>query len=387
MRLFYACFDEIPSFKGASTHVLSVCRSLRQEHEVRLFSLGALSLPARTNFRHTPQIIAEPNYLRRGEVFRDRVADALRSQRPDIAHFRGPWEGLPIVRAGIPSVYEVNGLPSLELRQSFRATPSSLATLARWEHECVQGASAVVCPSARIARCVEQRYGPLRAPITVIPNGYDGPDYHAVPDSAPEHTNRGPLRAVYLGTLHPWQGVFVALRALTALRDRVTLDVIAPPQRSYVQRLERVVLRRGLQSMVRVLPPMHRGELARQLPGYQLGLAPLTKSLRNVEQGCCPIKILDYLAHGLPVLASDLFVVRELLEHDHNALLVPPNNANALSEALHALVGDPARLARLRDNARPSLHGRLDWDDHGQRVLAVYRRHLMGQEPLASGAE
>lgn len=381
--LLYACFDEVPSFKGASTHVLAVCRSLRRRFDVELVTLGENPLPRTAGFTHRPIALAEPNFLRRGEQFRAHVERVIEARRPARAHFRSPWEGLSIVRAKIPAVYEVNGFASIELPQTYRVPASVLAVLARWEQECVQSAHTVVCPSERIARCVRERYGARS--VQVIPNGYDAPTSI---EPAPPPGGDEPLRAVYLGTLHPWQGLFVLLHALASLLDAkvpITLDVIAPVHRHFTRTFERLLMRRGLGRIVHLLPPTHRGRLAQILPEYHVGLLPLTKSPRNVEQGCCPIKALDYLAHGLPVLASDLFVVRELLSHEHNALLVPPNHAPALAAALLRLRAEPALLQALRANARASLCDRLDWDAHGALVCNVHASHT--SQPASGSSE
>ncbi len=100
------------------------------------------------------------------------------------------------------------------------------------------------------------------------------------------------------------------------------------------------------------------------------------KTPRNTEQGCFPIKLLDYLAHGLPVLASDLFVTRQLLTHEHNALLHAPDDLDALSRTLERLDGDRALLRRLTAAARPSLSAHPTWDEHSREVLALYARLL-----------
>lgn len=387
-RLLYACFDEVPSFKGASTHVLSVCRTLRSSFDVELITLGENQLPALPGLTHRPVALGEYNVLRRGEAFREHITRSLRERRPDLAHFRSPWEGLPIVRAQIPAVYEVNGFASIELPQAHRVPASVLAVLARWEAECVHGARSIVCPSERIAQCIRERYGPVSAPIHVIPNGYDLPTRLDAPPSSPRSPE--PLRLVYLGTLHPWQGLFVALHALAALEashEACTLDVIAPLHRSFTRHFESLIERRGLRRYVRLLPPTHRGRLAEVLPSYDVGLLPLTRSRRNVEQGCCPIKVLDYLAHGLPVVGSDLFVARELLVDGHNALLVPPNDATALAAALSRLRAEPELLVSLRDGARASLGSHIDWDEHGARVCAVHHDHASSRSSAASVRE
>lgn len=370
MRVFYATFDEVPSLKGASVHVLAACRHIPREHELHLFTLGDIALPQSPRFVHRPQALSEPNYLRRGLAFRQRVESALSALRPEVVHFRTPWEGLAAVRSGLPCVYEVNGLPSVELPQTWQDLPASaLAIFHRWEAECLAAARAVVCPSPRIRDFLVTTFGEeLVNKIQVLPNGYD-----PVRPSGPRSPSPR-LRMVYLGTLHPWQGVSWMLRGLAALRGRCTLDLYAPLHRAFTEHLERRIRRYGLADFVRLHPPLHRGRLARLLPDYDVGLAPLLKDDRNTRQGCCPIKILDYLAHGLPVVASDLFVVRQLVSDEKNGLLFAPNDLDALVGALSRLADNPALRSRLAAAVPSSLAGVPTWDDHSMELCRLYER-------------
>ncbi|HEY4408465.1 MAG TPA: MSMEG_0565 family glycosyltransferase [Acidimicrobiia bacterium] len=70
--------------------------------------------------------------------------------------------------------------------------------------------------------------------------------------------------------------------------------------------------------------------------------------------------VLEALAAGLPVVASDIPVFAEYLEDGRSALLVPPGDAGALAAALDRLAGDPARRRELAAGGRPLLD-RFTW--------------------------
>ena len=71
-KVFYASFDEVPSFKGASTHILANCRAILRHFELTLVTLGDNPLPSITHghFKHIPLGISHTNYLIRGKKFR-----------------------------------------------------------------------------------------------------------------------------------------------------------------------------------------------------------------------------------------------------------------------------------------------------------------------------
>ena len=376
-QLLYLSFDEVPSFKGASTHILGGLRVPCREFEVTLVTLGELQLPDSAGFRHRPLAIRERNYLRRALLFRRRIEELLARGKWDLLHFRGPFEGLPAVRTGIPCIYELNAVPSVELPYHFGALPPHILELLRgWEDECLRRAAAVICPSERIRHFITERV-PELAPttITVLRNGYD-------PGSANLESGRArfvprpdePLRGVYLGTLAPWQGVQWSLRAIRELRPKVSLDIIAPHQKVQWRRMARRISRYGLDAQVRLLPALARWELSAALSGYDFGFAPLLKTERNATQGCCPLKILDYLAHGLPVVAADLFVVRELIRDEHYPWYFQPGSGPSLRETLMRL-SDSLQRGERCDTQR-LLADHPTWQEYGEQLLAIYRSLL-----------
>ena len=377
MRIVYASFDEVPSFKAASTHILTNCRAALHRHRLELITLGEIALPAQAGFRHFPAAIREKNYLRRGLAFREFVRQRMLRERPDIFHFRTPWEGLLAGELNLPSVYEVNGLPSIELPYLYRdAGQRALAVLREWEQACLSRADAIVCPSERIRECLLRRYRiPAPERIRVIPNGYDPVETASNRDRKPQSETAPAgetLRAVYLGTLHPWQGILWSLRAFVHLEGRYTLDIYGVVARQWRRHAEKRIACYGLEDRVRLHPPVECGRFAELLADYDLGLAPLLKTERNAEQGCCPVKIMDYLAHGLPTVAADLAVVRPLVAHGDNGLLHPPGCLAGLVAALAEFHQRRAEWPEWRRRARASLARFPTWDECSARMMAVY---------------
>jgi len=368
-RVAFITFDEIPSFKGASTHVLAGLRHLLPQHQLTLISLGANILPAEQNFRHQPLEIRERNYLRRALEFQSRVSELLSRETYDLIHFRGPFEGLAAIDSGAPTIYEVNAFPSIELNYYYRNLPDSvLDRLRAFELFCLQRTARIVCPSERLRHCILSARAD--APVYVLPNGYD-----PVPIKSFE-THQGPLRGVYLGTLSPWQGILWALKAFRDLNSEFSLTIFAPYQKQQWQRAEARIRRYGLADRVRLLPPVPKHELTQELQNYDFALAPLMKTERNTRQGCCPLKILDYLAHGLPTIAADLFVVREIIRDPAYPLFFHPGSVLSLREKLLELQTNRARIPELSRIARANLNGHPTWEDYG-RILSRHYAEVL----------
>lgn len=84
-----------------------------------------------------------------------------------------------------------------------------------------------------------------------------------------------------------------------------------------------------------------------------------------------PLKLVEYLAAGRAIVASDLPAIREVAKHSENALLVPPEDVIAWTKAVVKLLSERAMRDRLSQQAFNSAHGRLDWDSRLEAILGT----------------
>jgi len=89
-----------------------------------------------------------------------------------------------------------------------------------------------------------------------------------------------------------------------------------------------------------------------------------------------PTVLLEAMAFGLPVIASDIPSVREVITDELNGLLVTPNSSYELSEAIKRLLYDEETRRRLGTNARRTVEENYSWDIVARRILDVYQEAL-----------
>jgi glycosyltransferase involved in cell wall biosynthesis len=82
-----------------------------------------------------------------------------------------------------------------------------------------------------------------------------------------------------------------------------------------------------------------------------------------------PLKVFEYMAAGKAIVCSDLPVLREVLEHERTALLVPPDDRDAWVGALVRLARDVPFRHCLGAAARRELEDKYTWQRRAQRVL------------------
>ena len=389
-RALYAAFDRFPTRKGAATHIARFAPCLF-EHAGGglLYVMGDATLPAHQledGIEILRYSLPVENLLERAAGFGAYLGHVLDEAAPSmrIAHFRDPWSGVPILSRAhsYATVFEVNALPSIELPHAYPGiAPRTLEKLRAAETFCLDACDAIVTPSDTTRRLLES-LGVPAGKITVVPNGADLPEACARPPEAPANY------LIYFGALQTWQGVDTLLRAFALLADLDLSLVICGSLRSReARRMQRFAERLGVNERMVWRWELPTAQLQPWLAHAQLSLAPLRECARNVTQGCAPLKILESMAAGVPVIASDLPPVRELIRDGMEGRLVPPDRPAELARAIRVLMAYPDRRRALGDKARARVAAQYTWERSLHALRGVYE-HVgkMKSGPVPAGA-
>jgi glycosyltransferase involved in cell wall biosynthesis len=376
-RAAYAAFDRFPSSKGSAVHIAQMADELFTHYGGGLLAaIGGGDLPRyqREGTREIARFDARiPNLIDRAEAFSGWVAAHLEPHWDtlEVCHVRDPWSALPAVVDGRRHkvVYEVNGLPSIEMSHTWPwAAPATLGKIRELEQHCLERSDAIVVPSRVIGDAVRAR-GVPEARIHLVPNGAEIPGGTARPAGAPARY------LVYVGALQPWQGLDVLMRAFARLADldglRLVVCASVPERRA--KPVRRLAERLGVGDRVdwRFALPHH--EVAAWLAHAEVSLAPLTGCARNLDQGCAPLKVIESMAAGVPVVASDLPAVRELMADGEHGRLVPADRPAELARAVRILLEYPEEAAAMGRNGRAHIEESLTWTRSRARLAEVYR--------------
>ncbi|MFO1372681.1 MAG: glycosyltransferase family 4 protein [Candidatus Competibacteraceae bacterium] len=366
-RILYAAFDRAPAPKGASRHILAFLRGLTTAS----LQVDACLLTAHDRLegaRCLSCTLPEGHLLQRALAFGEWVRRYAQAGSYALIHFRSLWEGLALTQwpGHPPLVYEVNGLPSLEwpvLYPALQEQPGLLTKLRQQERAVVKNVEAVITPSP-ITAALLREWGARQ--VEVIPNGVNLAEWQA-----PQPVATAP-EIFYMGTFSPWQGLNTLVEAFAHLSPPWRLRLIGERTRGEAGQLLRQAQGLAVADRLLIQPALGLGVLARRLAQARVAVAPLVADPRNLQQGACPIKILEYLAAGCPVVASRLPTVEALLEHGASGWLVAPDNPIALAKGLCTVLNDAELTARLRQGGLVVAR-MFTWERAVERVLAVYR--------------
>jgi glycosyltransferase involved in cell wall biosynthesis len=134
------------------------------------------------------------------------------------------------------------------------------------------------------------------------------------------------------------------------------------------------IARRGMEGAITITGrvPFHEvGNYLKQAAVGWVALQPVPKYQKNV-----PTKIFEYMAYGLPVVASDLRPIRPFVADGENGYRVTADDPQAHAEAILRLLGRPAEALAMGERGRELVRTRFNWDEMAQRLLALYRQLL-----------
>ena len=247
---------------------------------------------------------------------------------------------------GIPHLVELNApLPEEAARYRRLDRPEEADRL---ERETLSHADLVLPVSSPLAAYARER-GAQRVEVTpnaVVPERFAG---------LPARDPAAPPVAVFSGALRPWHGIETIAEAWALL------DGAAPRLRVIGDGPSRDVVAAAGAELLGAVP---HERVPRLLGEADIGLAPYSPDAPTYFS---PLKLFEYLAAGLAVVAADIPGVRDVTGSEA-AVLIPPGDAPALARAVSMLTVDHAERARLGAAAR-ALAAEHTWQRRGQRIV------------------
>ncbi|UCD37888.1 MAG: glycosyltransferase [Fidelibacterota bacterium] len=181
-----------------------------------------------------------------------------------------------------------------------------------------------------------------------------------------------PLRLVYAGDITVARGIPDILTAISDLQragQKITLDLFGPVSEP---EMGRVLGTLTTQPWIKCHGWIPLPQLMNELPGYHIGMSPL-RDFPNYRNAV-PTKVLDYLAAGLPVVASGLPGTRKLLEKYDCALLYEPGDVAKLQAALLELQDERKRRLLAKNGGK--FVAAYSWETQAQKLVGIYQELL-----------
>ena len=365
VRISYLSNSTIPSLAANSVQVMKMCAAFaKRGHSVTLFA------------RKNPELSEEPysfygleptfqlSYLSRTTppkkgtiakaLFKWLLRKRVRSASSDLIYSRNPLALSTVASLQIPFILEDHRL-HLKTRR---------AECLNWLLRQPNFSRLVL-----ITNALKQDYLPIfpfldESKVLIAPDGAD------VPLSLPKEVSlTGGIKVGYAGHLYPGKGMEIISKLPTRC-PWAHFHVVGGREETVIYWRSQLTSWPNI-TLHGFVP--HR-EIVSYLLAFDVVLAPYqtrVEARSGVEIGrwMSPLKLFEYMALGKAIIASDLPVLREVLEHGRNALLVPPDDVDAWANAITTLHNDGALRQRLGQQALRAFNTSYSWNSRAKLVL------------------
>jgi glycosyltransferase-like protein len=377
--------------RGGVVHALEVAGALADRgHDVELIAIGE---PGARFFRPPRVAAAVIEHVPPDAPFDERIAAMieayaiglrarLRRRRYDVVHAQD------CISAHAALVLRDEGAIAHVLRTVHHVDAFSSPSLIACQRHSIVGPDAVVCVSRPWVKRVREEFG---VEAGLVRNGVDARRYRPARDAAERRQARAQLGAgdrlvvLTIGGIEHRKGSLVLLDAFAALRrelaERDPLLVVAGGATLFDHRdeIERFAQRRaelGLDGgAVRLLGPLTDERLELLYRAADVFAFP------SVVEGF-GLVVLEAMAAEVPVVTSDIDVLRDVAVHERSALVARSGDAPAFARELRRAAQDEALRARLRSGGRAVVQ-RYGWDAAARAHERAYAELLAGAAAVA----
>lgn len=370
MRVAYICADPgiaVFGTKGASVHIQEIVRAWRARgDDVRLYCTrrgddvpsDLADVPLTEH--QVPVVKAEEREQAQYEAAEYLAAAAL-ADGVDLVYERyslfSTALSIIVSEAGVPGILEVNA-PLIAEQRIYRSLHDEDRAVDILRQQAA-AASRIACVSGPVARWA-QELAPLAKDRTLVaPNGVNVSRIRP----AAERGERPVV--VFVGTLKPWHGVDVLIQAAAQARQDWQLRIIGDgPEAEPLH-----TLARQLAVDVEFTGALAPERIPAALAECSIAVAPYPATDREEQQYFSPLKIFEYCAAGLAVVASRVGQIPHILKDQSTGILVEPSNPTALRDALDTLAADPDLRHTLAAAARQDAVDSHSWDSVLTKIL------------------
>jgi glycosyltransferase involved in cell wall biosynthesis len=379
MKILYSAIDQpVPGTRGGSIHVRAVAEGLAAlGHDVTALTAGGTSEEALPEGRVRWIALPPPfgsTHLRLARALQ--IARMVKVLRPDVVmeryHNFGGEALVAARKAGAMAVLEVNA-PVIDHQGSRKALLDRaliIQPMRRWREHLCDLADLIVSPSAEIL--------PANTPrdrIVVLEWGADTDRFRPdTPGAAPYRRPAVDLLAVFAGAFRSWHGAVHLVRAVRELHRRGETRTGAVligdgPELSSV-RTEAA----GLDAVV-FTGALPHAQMPAALAAADVGVAPFDPARHaalSLGFYWSPLKLFEYMAAGLPVVAPAIDRIPALAQHGVEGILYDPETPGSLADSL-ATLRDIDLRRRLGAAARARAVRDYSWLAHCRALEAAFR--------------
>lgn len=299
----------------------------------------------------------------------------IRHFRPDFIYDRyATYNAASILagrRTGVPVVLEVNAPLAYERANEPDESlcfPLLAMRFERWI--CSHADLTIVVSTPLRDHLIRSGVHPRR--LVVMVNGVDPGRFSPDRSGAAVRLRYGLGKRIVIGfsgVLRPWHGLDTLLAAVARI-DPAEIDwhLLIVGDGPYRQELEAEIHRYAIEGRVTITGRVPHEAVPDHVATFDIAVSPRSTFYAS------PMKILEYMAMGRAIIAPATENIRDILMHEEEALLVPPDDPEALHGAIVRLARDPELRSRFARRVRTKVVTTLNWRRNAAQVIEMMSR-------------
>lgn len=342
------------------------CQSLTSKYETHLISPGAPNEVI--NNIHIHGIDKPKNRIKRmtGTVW-EVYKKALKLDA-EIYHFHDPeliFVGLLLMKKGKKVIYDIHeDVPRQILSKSWIAKPirfliSKIFELI--ENFAAKRFSAIIVATPHI----KKRFSLLRSDVLDVNNFPLLKELTVSNISDIEKKNS----VCYVGVINKIRGIFEMVQAMEYTNAELLLGgkFVSEPDKNLVK------VEEGWKK-VKELGQINREEMAKTLAKSSAGLVLFHPLPNHIDAQ--PNKMFEYMSSGIPVIASNFPLWKEIIEGNNCGICVDPMKPKEIAEAINYILSNPDVVVEMGKNGKNAVEQKYNWETESKKLLDLYANLL-----------
>jgi glycosyltransferase involved in cell wall biosynthesis len=186
----------------------------------------------------------------------------------------------------------------------------------------------------------------------------------------------GPFTIGYIGHIIPGRGYRTLIPVCEYLKQSaIPFTILCVGGGPYKNQFEELIAKNGLDSNFSLTGEVEHDSVRTYLERIHVGLI-LFKPISYNHLIATPNKLFEYMAYGIPIIASDLPEMRKIIEETGTGILVDPLNAQEIAERIVYLYENPGVAKEMGENGKKAFQTIYNWEAQSHKLLKVYEEIL-----------
>jgi glycosyltransferase involved in cell wall biosynthesis len=248
----------------------------------------------------------------------------------------------------------------------------------------LNAADCIICVSEPLKAHLVTAWNIQAEKIVVFPNGVDVQRFR--PDAEGRSKARASLGVdanplvLFVGNFYDWHDVATLLDSFAqVLAAHPDAHLVLVGDGATRQAMEQRASDLGIGQAVQFVGLVPHAEVPRLITAADVAVAPYPPLQHDLWLS--PLKLFEYMASGVVVVASDVGQLADVVRDSNNGLLVPPGDVSAMAAALAKLISDPALRSRLGQQAREDAVRKHSWETYFSRLECLFGA-VMAAQPV-----